>query len=76
VLLDVKTDAGVIGSSYVFVYTPMALKPVASLLASLEELVLNQPLEPAVITEMLEAKFRLLGIQGLTGIAVAAINRS
>jgi len=74
VLLDVETDAGVKGSSYVFVYTPMALKPVASLLASLEELVVGRPLEPAVITEMLEAKFRLLGNQGLTGIAVAAID--
>jgi len=74
VLLDVETDAGITGSSYVFVYTPMALKPVASLLASLAELIQDKPLEPATITAMLEAKFRLLGNQGLTGIAVAAID--
>jgi len=74
VLLDVETDVGVTGSSYVFVYTPMALKPVASLLGGLEELVVNEPLEPETINAALEAKFRLLGNQGLTGIAVAAID--
>lgn len=74
VLLDVETDAGISGSSYVFVYTAMALKPVALLLASLADLVINEPLEPVAINATLEAKFRLLGIQGLTGIAVAAID--
>jgi len=74
VLLDIETDAGVTGSTYVFVYTPMALKPVASLLGDLESLLVGSAVEPSVVSEMLQAKFRLLGNQGLTGIAVAAVD--
>ena len=74
VLLDIDTDAGVVGSAYVFVYTPLALKPVATLLGNLEELVRGNALEPSTITAALGARFRLLGNQGLTGIAVAAID--
>ncbi len=74
VLLDVETNAGISGCSYVFVYTPLALKPVAELLRNLEELLIGAELDPAAVTAMLQARFRLLGNQGLTGIAVAAVD--
>ncbi len=74
VLLDIETDAGVEGSSYVFVDTPLALRPLATLLGNLEDLVRGNVLEPSSITAALAARFRLLGNQGLTGIAVAAID--
>ena len=32
VLIDIQTAEGIVGSSYVFCYTPLALKPVAQLL--------------------------------------------
>ncbi len=74
VLLDVETNAGITGSSYVFVYTPLALAPVTSLLKNLQELVVGKPLAPLTVAESLQSKFRLLGNQGLTGIAMAAID--
>ena len=74
VLTDVTTDQGVVGHSYVFCYTPLALKPVALLLKSLEALIAGQPLAPLDVEQLLARRFRLLGTQGLAGIAMAAID--
>ncbi len=74
VLLDVETSDGVTGHAYAFVYTQMALKPVAEMLAEMEPLVVGEPLAPIAINTMLEARFRLLGVQGLVGIAIATID--
>ncbi|VAW20304.1 Mandelate racemase [hydrothermal vent metagenome] len=73
-LLDVQTNAGISGSSYVFTYTPMALKPVALLIGEMEQLLLEKPLEPTELSSFLAAKFRLLGNQGLVAIAISAID--
>jgi mandelate racemase len=74
VLTDVLTDEGVVGHSYVFCYAALALKPVAMLVQGLEPLVAGQPLAPLAIEQMLARRLRLLGPQGLTGIAMAAID--
>ena len=74
VLTDVLTDGGVVGHSYVFCYAALALKPVALLVKGLEPLVVGQPLAPLAIEQLLAQRFRLLGPQGLTGIAMAAID--
>jgi len=74
VLTDVLTDGDVVGHSYVFCYAPLALKPVALLVKGLEPLVAGQPLAPLAIEQLLAQRFRLLGPQGLTGIAMAAID--
>ncbi len=58
----------------VFTYTPAALKPVAELMRNFEALVKGEPLAPAEIAQKLNARFRLLGTQGLVGIALAAID--
>ena len=74
VLTDVLTEEGVVGHSYVFCYATLALKPVALLIKGLEPLVARQPLAPLEIAGTLSQRFRLLGPQGLTGIAMAAID--
>ena len=74
VLTDVLTEEGVVGHSYVFCYTALALKPVALLVKGLEPLIARQPAAPLEIERMLAARFRLLGPQGLTGIAMAAVD--
>ncbi len=74
VLTDVITDAGVIGHSIVFTYTSAALKPTAELIQNFEALVQGDELAPAEIEQKLSARFRLLGTQGLVGIALAAID--
>jgi mandelate racemase len=74
VLLDVLTDSGISGHSMVFTYTPAALKPTADLIRNVETLVAGEPLAPAEIEQQLARRFRLLGTQGLIGIALAAID--
>jgi mandelate racemase len=74
VLIDVVTDAGISGHSMVFTYTPAALKPTAELIQNIETLLKGEPLAPAEIEQQLARRFRLLGTQGLVGIALAAID--
>jgi mandelate racemase len=74
VLVDLETEEGVIGVSYVFCYTPLALQPVAQLVTNLEAVIKGTPAAPRAIEETLQARFRLLGPQGLTGIAMAALD--
>ncbi len=74
VLIDLHTKEGITGRSYVFCYTPMALKAVAQLLSSLGALIEGDSLVPAVIEQKLQQSFRLLGPQGLTGMAMGGID--
>jgi mandelate racemase len=74
VLTDVITDSGSVGHSMVFTYTPAALRPTAELILNFESLVTGEALAPAAIEQKLARRFRLLGTQGLVGIALAAID--
>jgi mandelate racemase len=74
VLTDVLTEEGVEGHSYVFCYTAIALQPVALLVKALEPLLVGRDVAPLDIERLLARHFALLGPQGLTGIAMAAID--
>ncbi len=74
VLTDVECDDGSVGHSIVFTYTPAALKPVADLVASFSEWIRGDAAAPHDVEQKLARRLRLLGPQGLTGIAVAAID--
>lgn len=74
VLISVHTDAGVEGQSLLFTYTPTALKPCAELVQGMEPLLVGQPLAPASLWQALHARFRLLGTQGLVGMALSGID--
>ena len=74
VLTDLLTDEGPVGSSYVFCYSAAALKPTALLLQGLEPVLVGQPVAPLELERQLAGRFRLLGTQGLTGIALSAID--
>jgi len=74
VLVDLEGDHGITGSAYVFCYTPLALRPVAGLIENLGKALNGEPLAPARLMEGLQARFRLLGLQGLTMMAASAID--
>lgn len=74
VLTDLATDAGVSGHSIVFTYTPAALAPTAEMIRNLEALVQGDALAPLEVERKLAARFRMLGTQGLVGIALAAVD--
>src|SRR5882724_5762498 len=74
VLTDVLCDDGVVGHGLVFTYTAAALKPTADLIKNLEDLIKGEELAPYEIEQRLSRRFRLLGTQGLVGMALAAID--
>jgi mandelate racemase len=74
VLTDVLTDDGTVGHGVVFTYTTAALGPTAELIRNLEPLIKGDPLAPLEVEQKLAKRFRLLGTQGLVGIAMAAID--
>jgi mandelate racemase len=74
VLTDIITSDGVSGHSMVFTYTPAALKPTAELIQNCAAFVQGEDLAPIEIEQKLARRFRLLGTQGLVGIALAAID--
>ena len=74
VLTDVVSDQSVVGHSIVFTYTAAALKPTAELVQNLAPLVEGEDLAPAAIAQKLARRFRLLGTQGLVGMALAGID--
>ena len=74
VLTDAVTDGGVVGHSMVFTYTPVVLGPTADLIRNCEALIKGDAVAPAEVERKLSARFRLLGAQGLVGMALAAID--
>ena len=74
VLIDLFTEEGVAGRSYLFCYTPLALNSTVELVSNLGALLKGEPLAPQEIEQKLVKAFRLLGPQGLTGMAMAGVD--
>lgn len=73
-LIDLHTEEGVSGRTYLFCYTPLVLKPVCELLGNLDAVLRGVALAPLEISRLLHARFRLLGIKGVVGMALAGID--
>jgi mandelate racemase len=73
-LIDIVTEEGVTGSTYLFCYTPLVLKPVVQLLANLSPQLKGDALAPHDIDRKLQRQFRLLGAKGIAAMAMAGID--
>ncbi|QWG16366.1 mandelate racemase [Bradyrhizobium sediminis] len=74
VLIDVTTDQGVTGRSYIFAYTKMTLKPLVHLVEEIGRELTGRPIAPFDLMAAMDARFRLLGWQGLVGMAVSGLD--
>jgi mandelate racemase len=74
VLVDLATEEEVTGHSYAFCVTPLALAPMARLVSNLGPPIEGDAVAPLSIEDKLHDRFRLLGPQGLTGMAMAAVD--
>jgi mandelate racemase len=74
VLIDVTTDQGVTGHAYLFAYTKLTLKPLVLLIEEIGRDLVGKPLAPFDLMAAMDAKFRLLGWQGLVGMAVSGLD--
>ena len=73
-LIDLETEEGVTGRSYVFCYVPAAAAGIASILREIERLVSGQPLDPALWWGKLAKRFTLIGVQGIVRMAMAGFD--
>jgi mandelate racemase len=74
VLIDVLTEEGVTGRAYIFGYTPMTLAPLARFLTNLNDVIKGKTISPVERARDFDMKFRLLGRQGLVGMALAGLD--
>ncbi len=73
-LLDVYTSDGMTGRAYLFGYTPATLKPLLALVDELRPELVGQPVVPIERMAQMQARFRLLGLQGLLGMLVSTLD--
>ena len=74
VLIDLETEEGVRGASYIWVPAPYAATPVAQLVEAYGELLQGDPVVPIAIEQKLRRRLTLLGPHGLTAVALSGID--
>ncbi len=73
-LIDLRTEEGLTGRSYVCGYAAFALEPMVRLLEGIAEGIEGDPVAPAAIAEKLGRTVRMLGAQGFAGMALSGID--
>lgn len=74
VLIDVATNQGLTGRSYIFGYARLTLKPLVQLIGEIGSDLTGKAVAPFDLMALMDAKFRLLGWQGLVGMAVSGLD--
>src|ERR1700716_210821 len=74
VLIDVATDQGITGRSYIFAYAKLTLAPLVHLIEQIGRDLTGRAIAPFDLMALMDAKFRLLGWQGLVGMAVSGLD--
>ncbi|MBV9348167.1 MAG: mandelate racemase [Pseudolabrys sp.] len=73
-LVDVETEEGITGRTYIFCYLRAAAPAIASLLGAVETAVKGERLEPEKLFAKLKRRFTLIGVQGIVRMAIAAFD--
>lgn len=75
VLIDLLTEEGVTGRTYLYCHAPFALEPMANLVLGLEDLIKGDIVAPIAINRKFHRMCRVfLGSRGLMGMAIAGID--
>ena len=74
VIVDLQTEEGPAGTSYVFPYTRPALLPTALLVRDIGAQLAGRALAPATLWRELHNSLRILGTEGLVQIALSALD--
>ena len=73
-LVDVETEEGITGRTYLFCYVRAAAPAIVSLLGAVEAAVKGQRVVPAERWAQLAKQFRLIGVQGVVRMAMSAFD--
>ncbi len=73
-LIDLETEEGITGRSYLFCYLRAAQPAIMSLLGEIEGLAKGQPADPVGLSASLARRFTLIGVQGIVRMALAGFD--
>jgi mandelate racemase len=73
-LVDLRTDGGIVGRSYLFSISKNHLRPIAALVEAMAELLKGDAVAPFEIEKKLRARYTLLGVHNIVLFAMAAID--
>ncbi|MBI4204274.1 MAG: mandelate racemase [Betaproteobacteria bacterium] len=73
-LIDLETEQGVTGRSYLFCYLPAAAPAIAGLLGEVERAVKGDRVAPVELWAKLSKRFTLIGVQGIVRMALAGLD--
>ena len=73
-LVDLKTNGGITGRSYLFAISKLNLKPIAALVDAMGELLKGDAVAPFEIEKKLRARHTLLGVHNIVLFAMSAID--
>jgi mandelate racemase len=73
-LIDLQTDEGVVGRSYLFAIGKHNLAPIAKLVEAMAEMIKGDELAPLDMERKLRARYALLGVHNIVLFAMAGID--
>jgi mandelate racemase len=73
-LIDLETEEGVIGRSYLFCYLPDAAPAIAKILEEVLRVAKGERIAPIELWEKLAKRFALIGVQGIVRMAMAGFD--
>jgi mandelate racemase len=73
-LIDLETEEGVTGRSYLWCYFPAAMPAIAKILEEVARVVEGERLAPADLWSKLAERFALIGVQGIVRMALAGFD--
>ena len=73
-LIDLDTEEGITGRSYLFCYLPAAASAISCLMAEVERQVRGERVEPVALWSRLARRFTLIGVQGIVRMAMAGFD--
>jgi mandelate racemase len=73
-LIDLETEEGITGRSYLFCYLRAAQPAIMSLLGEVESLAKGERVDPSALSAKLTRRFTLIGVQGIVRMALAGFD--
>jgi len=74
ILIDLMTEEGIVGRSYLEPYTPRTMRYLVPALHDLGDLLRGHPVAPTDLYESARKSLQFVGYEGLAGIAVAGLD--
>jgi mandelate racemase len=73
-LVDVETEQGIVGRTYVFCYRRSGARSIAGVLQEAAGLIVGEAVAPAALAATLQRRYALIGVTGIVRMALSALD--